>query len=444
MPLGGPVRGEIDVRGLTFRYAPDRSPALRDLSLRVEAGGSVAIVGPTGSGKSTLGALLPRIWDPPPGTIFIDGREIHTIPLGELRAAIGFVPQEAFLFSRTLRENVAFGEPEAGVAAAAEVASLSPDVAQLPGGWETLVGERALTLSGGQRQRRDPGPRPVARSPDPHPRRRLRGSRRGDRGHHPRATSRAHPGAHDARDHPPPSRSRQGSIASSSWTTGRSRRKAPTPSSWPGQASTPGCGGVSSSNRPSRRPDEVGLGPGTAGRARRPPLGGRRRRRPRLRFAGSPAVSGPTPAPTAAPSSSRPRLFPLLAAVDLVQPYLVKVAIDADILRGDWPGLSRIVGLFFLTLGGPVRAPLRADLFRDVDRPACRSRFPGRALRPRPAAARRLLRPYSRRPRDDADPRRRRGDRRGLHGRRRRDPGRRHHPRRSGRRDARASISGSP
>lgn len=152
-PAGGPLRGEIEIRGLTFRYAPDRPPALRDVSLRVEAGGSVAIVGPTGSGKSTLAALLPRLWDPPPGAIFIDGREIHTIPLRELRAAIGFVPQEAFLFSRTLRENVAFGAPEAGVAAAAEVASLSPDVAQLPGGWDALVGERGLTLSGGQRQR---------------------------------------------------------------------------------------------------------------------------------------------------------------------------------------------------------------------------------------------------------------------------------------------------
>jgi ATP-binding cassette subfamily B protein len=150
---GEPIRGEIEIRGLTFRYAPDRPPALRDLSLRVAAGGSVAIVGPTGSGKSTLAALLVRLWDAPVGTIFIDGREIHTIPLRELRAAIGFVPQEAFLFSRTLRENVAFGAPEAGVVAAADVASLSPDVAQLPGGWDALVGERGLTLSGGQRQR---------------------------------------------------------------------------------------------------------------------------------------------------------------------------------------------------------------------------------------------------------------------------------------------------
>ena len=123
------------------------------MSLRIAAGTSVAVVGPTGAGKTTLAALLPRLWDPPPGTVFIDGREIHTIPLRDLRAAIGFVPQEAFLFSRTLRENVAFGAPDTGVAAAAEVAGLSPDVARFPAGWDTLVGERGLTLSGGQRQR---------------------------------------------------------------------------------------------------------------------------------------------------------------------------------------------------------------------------------------------------------------------------------------------------
>ena len=152
-PLGGPVRGEIEIRRLTFRYEADRPPALRDVSLRIAAGTSVAVVGPTGSGKTTLATLLPRLWDPPPGTVFIDGREIHTIPLRDLRAAIGFVPQEAFLFSRTLRENVAFGAPETGVASAADVAGLSADVARLSTGWDTVVGERGLMLSGGQRQR---------------------------------------------------------------------------------------------------------------------------------------------------------------------------------------------------------------------------------------------------------------------------------------------------
>jgi ATP-binding cassette, subfamily B, multidrug efflux pump len=152
-PLSAPVRGAIEIRRLTFRYAPDRPPALRDVSLRVPAGSAVAVVGSTGGGKTTLAGLLPRLWDPPPDTVFIDGREIHTIPLRDLRAAIGFVPQETFLFSRSLHENVAFGAPDSGVEAAADVAGLAPDVDRLPGGWDTIVGERGLTLSGGQRQR---------------------------------------------------------------------------------------------------------------------------------------------------------------------------------------------------------------------------------------------------------------------------------------------------
>jgi ATP-binding cassette subfamily B protein len=153
VPLATPVRGEVELRRLTFGYSPDQPPVLRDVSLRIPAGSSIAIVGPTGAGKTTLAALLPRLWDPPPGTVFIDGREIRTIPLRDLRAAIGFVPQEAFLFSRTLRENVAWGAADGGVQAAAEVAGLSPDVTRFPQGWETVVGERGLTLSGGQRQR---------------------------------------------------------------------------------------------------------------------------------------------------------------------------------------------------------------------------------------------------------------------------------------------------
>jgi ATP-binding cassette subfamily B protein len=153
VPLAEPVRGEIELRRLTFRYAPDRPPALRDVSLRIPAASSIAIVGPTGAGKTTLASLLPRLWDPPAGTVFVDGREIHTIPLRDLRAAFGFVPQEAFLFSRTLRENIAFGAPDAGIAAASDAAGLSPDVTRFPAGWDTMVGERGLTLSGGQRQR---------------------------------------------------------------------------------------------------------------------------------------------------------------------------------------------------------------------------------------------------------------------------------------------------
>lgn len=147
------IRGDIEIRDLTFGYAADRPLALRGVSLRVPAGRSVAIVGPTGAGKTTLLALLVRLWDPPRGTVFLDGREIHEIPLRDLRAAIGYVPQEAFLFSRSLRDNVALGGPPDAVDGAADVASLTPDLARLPAGWDTVVGERGLTLSGGQRQR---------------------------------------------------------------------------------------------------------------------------------------------------------------------------------------------------------------------------------------------------------------------------------------------------
>jgi ATP-binding cassette, subfamily B, multidrug efflux pump len=143
------------VRGLTFAYEASRAPALRDLRLSVPAGSTVAIVGPTGAGKTTLLALLARVWDPPRGTLFVDGREIHTIPLADLRAAIGFVPQETFLFSRSLAENVALGAADDGVRLerVGALAGLAEDVKALPAGWGTVVGERGLTLSGGQRQR---------------------------------------------------------------------------------------------------------------------------------------------------------------------------------------------------------------------------------------------------------------------------------------------------
>jgi ATP-binding cassette subfamily B protein len=166
----GPIRGAIDIRGLTFGYG-DR-PVLRDVSLSVAAGETLAIVGPTGSGKSTLISLLPRLYEPPRGTVFIDGFDVRDIPLPVLRGAIGFVAQEPFLFSETLGANIAFGisradaggpagtgspgvaEPVApGVAEAAEVARLDKDVQGFPQGFGTLVGERGITLSGGQKQR---------------------------------------------------------------------------------------------------------------------------------------------------------------------------------------------------------------------------------------------------------------------------------------------------
>jgi len=150
----GEIRGEVELRALSFAY--DGTPVLHDLSLKVKAGETVAIVGPTGSGKSTLMSLLPRLFDPPPGTLFVDGHDVRRIPLEVLRGAIGFVPQESFLFSETVRENVAFGMRGDGAARAewaAAVAQLAKDVHDFPAGFETAVGERGITLSGGQKQR---------------------------------------------------------------------------------------------------------------------------------------------------------------------------------------------------------------------------------------------------------------------------------------------------
>ncbi|MBI4013022.1 MAG: ABC transporter ATP-binding protein [Candidatus Rokubacteria bacterium] len=150
------IAGEIELRGLTFGYGDRRVPALRQVSFRVPAGACVAVVGPTGAGKSTLGALLTRLWEPPRGTVFVDGRDVRDLPLAALRRAIGYVPQETFLFSRSLAENVALGDPTAAdgrLEWAGRVAALAGDVARLPAGWATVVGERGLTLSGGQRQR---------------------------------------------------------------------------------------------------------------------------------------------------------------------------------------------------------------------------------------------------------------------------------------------------
>jgi ATP-binding cassette subfamily B protein len=122
----------------------------------VPEGGLVAVVGPTGSGKSTLGLLLCRLFEPPRGTVFAGGVDVRDVSLRRLRRSVGYVPQEAFLFSRSLRDNVLLGDAGAGpdrLAAAAEAAGLAEEVAGFPEGWDTVVGERGLTLSGGQRQR---------------------------------------------------------------------------------------------------------------------------------------------------------------------------------------------------------------------------------------------------------------------------------------------------
>jgi ATP-binding cassette subfamily B protein len=177
----------VEFRDLTFSYGG--ASVLHHVDLRVPAGSTVAVVGPTGSGKSTLVSLIPRLFEAPPGTVFVDGHDVRRIPLAVLRGGVGFVPQETFLFSDTVRENVAFGlrattgsasggiharserggsgggdagppginedEPELKrrVEWAAEVAQLARDVAEFPQGYDTFVGERGITLSGGQKQR---------------------------------------------------------------------------------------------------------------------------------------------------------------------------------------------------------------------------------------------------------------------------------------------------
>ena len=148
------LRGEIEFRHLNFAY--NGTPVLRDVNLNIPAGTSLAIVGPTGSGKSTLVSLIPRIYDAERGSVLIDGRPIREYPLETLRTNIGFVPQETFLFSDTIRENIAFGADGAtmdDVRAAAEAASIAQDIESFPEKYDTTVGERGITLSGGQKQR---------------------------------------------------------------------------------------------------------------------------------------------------------------------------------------------------------------------------------------------------------------------------------------------------
>ena len=166
------VAGEIEFRNLTFTYptnlagnganSPGKSngagahPVLRDINLKIPAGSTLAIVGPTGSGKTTLAALVARLWEAPDGQLLIDGHPIREWPLESLRRSIGYVPQDTFLFSETVGGNVAFGLPQFGldqVRAAAEIASLDTEVEGFSDKYETVVGERGVTLSGGQKQR---------------------------------------------------------------------------------------------------------------------------------------------------------------------------------------------------------------------------------------------------------------------------------------------------
>ena len=148
------LNGDIEFRHLNFSYGD--APVLRDVSLHIPAGSSLAIVGPTGSGKSTLANLIVRLYEAPEGALLIDGRPIREYPLAVLRRNIGMVPQETFLFSETIRENLAFGAPQASaeeLLQAAEAARIRSEFEEFPQGFETMVGERGVTLSGGQKQR---------------------------------------------------------------------------------------------------------------------------------------------------------------------------------------------------------------------------------------------------------------------------------------------------
>ena len=173
VPPDKDLQGEIEFRNLTFTYptmlsgdgavVPSASnngnssrPILSNINLSIPAGSTLAIVGPTGGGKTTMAALVARLWDAPPGTLFIDGRPIRQWPLETLRRAIGYVPQDTFLFGETLGENIAFGLQQYDaerVRVAAEIASLEGDIEDFTEKYETVVGERGITLSGGQKQR---------------------------------------------------------------------------------------------------------------------------------------------------------------------------------------------------------------------------------------------------------------------------------------------------
>jgi len=150
------TQGDIESRSLTFTYPGSNLPALEDIHLSIKPGQLVGIVGRTGAGKSTLCQLLPRLYDTPPGQLYLAGEDIHRWPLDELRRAIAVVPQDPFIFADTVRANICFGNPDAStdeMIKAAEAAHLLDEILALPHQFDTILGERGVTLSGGQKQR---------------------------------------------------------------------------------------------------------------------------------------------------------------------------------------------------------------------------------------------------------------------------------------------------
>lgn len=156
MTGSGELKGRIEVKGLTFSAGNGGAPILQDILLTISEGERIVIVGRTGSGKTVFCNLLARLLESPQDSLFVDGTEIHRIPLKRLRGSIGYVPQDTFLFSETVRENIAFGRIEAKdqeIEKVARIAQIYDEVMQFPQGMNTVIGEKGITLSGGQRQR---------------------------------------------------------------------------------------------------------------------------------------------------------------------------------------------------------------------------------------------------------------------------------------------------
>jgi ATP-binding cassette, subfamily B, multidrug efflux pump len=150
------ISGSLHIKNLTFSYPGTDDPVLSGIDLDLPAGRMLGILGKTGSGKSTLINLIPRLYDPPPGTMFLDGIDVRDYDLEALRKAVSMVPQDSFLFSASIRDNIGFGRPgadEALLEKTAEISTISRDFSSFPDGWDTVVGERGVTLSGGQKQR---------------------------------------------------------------------------------------------------------------------------------------------------------------------------------------------------------------------------------------------------------------------------------------------------